>query len=286
MLNNLSAKTDNQCQLTFAIDWGGALNWFHYNEAGLADEWRLDLGSGIPEVISMKYDDHNQLSSAQWYYDGSLVGTMEFEWSGKQVITEHWDIGGYLFETTNSYNAKNQLVQRQTSDGYLTKYEYTPEGNHLKDIIYFEGEPIQSDEYSYNRPNKNPYRAIQGLPYLFLYLNPVQSKWSATGDRFTVYENGNPIVVLDIDPTKTVMNMTHQDYLSSVTYFDEISDSYLAKNFEYQNCAPASSSIRGGTGSATGKIFEKGNKAFKHAALRIGTPEQIRKQISWMKKGY
>jgi YD repeat-containing protein len=282
--DNVSAKSENQCRLTFAIDWGGAANWFYYNEKGLADEWRLDLGSGIPEVISMEYNNNNQLSGARWHFDGELIGTITFEWNNKQIATEHWDIGGYLFNNTNTYNTRGQLVQRETNDGYLTRYDYTPEGNHLRDVIYFEGEPIQSDEYSYNHPNKNPYRAIQGLPYLFLYLNPIQSKWAATSDKFTVFENGSPTVLLNIDPSKTSMQTTQQDYLSSATYFDELSQGYLLKNFEYENCGPASSLKKGRTAPTLAEIFLKGNKAFKPAQLRIGTPEQMRRQINRMKK--
>lgn len=217
--NLTDTKKENKCQLTYAIDWGGYPNWFHYNDKGLADEWRIDFGSGIPDIITMVYDHNNHLSNAQWHYDDRLNATMEFVWTGNLITTEHWDFSGYLFDVINTYNPRGKMTKRATNDGYFTTFEYTPEGNHLKDIIYFKDEPLQSDEYSYNQPNKNPFLAIQGLPYLFLYFNPIQTKWFATSDRFTIYDNGNPVVVLDLDPSKTVMQITHQNYLSAATYY-------------------------------------------------------------------
>ena len=277
------ASLKNQCQLTFATDLGGYPNWFHYNDKGLADEWRVDF-SGVDPVVYkmlMQYDNKNRLSDAQVHFNGVLIGTVKFDWRNNQISTEHWDFDGYLFDVNNTYDAKGQIVKRENSDGTSrTEYKYSPEGNHLKDIVYFENEVNQSDEYTYNQPNKNPFLAIQGLPYQFLYTNPFQAKWFPTSDKFLIYDNGNPIVVLNIDPSKTIMQLTHQNYLSFATYYDSQSKSYLTKNFDYQNCGP----LKNGSTKAIG--LSAGKNLIKRSPLLLGKPENIKKQIAALRKQY
>ena len=41
------ASQKSKCQLTYGVDANSNPNWFHYNDKGLADEWRIDFGDGI-----------------------------------------------------------------------------------------------------------------------------------------------------------------------------------------------------------------------------------------------
>ena len=89
-INSLNSNTTNQCQLTHIII-DGFDNRFHYNAKGLADEWRIDYGDGVPDVYTMAYNSNNQLSRAWWHYDGDLIAKIDFVWTGNLITTEHWD---------------------------------------------------------------------------------------------------------------------------------------------------------------------------------------------------
>jgi hypothetical protein len=105
-----------------------------------------------------------------------------------------------------------------------------------------------------------------------------------TSDIYTVYENGNPIVVLDTDPAQTVMHMTHQNYLSSVTFFDNVSESNMTRNFEYQNCRPGDNASEPVTNSSTATTSLVEKRSNKPAPLLFSTPDKVRKQIEKMRK--
>jgi hypothetical protein len=92
------------------------------------------------------------------------------------VLTrEHWDVGGFFqFDYINTYDKHGRIIKRETSNGYYAMIEFSPQGNHLRDVVYFGDEVLASDDYTYNQPNKNPFTAIPGLPYAFLM--PIRTK--------------------------------------------------------------------------------------------------------------
>ncbi len=274
-------ETTDKCQLTFGYDHGGFPNYFHYNSIGLVDEWRIDL----PEnqyIIKMGYDSKNQLSTAS-FLDNETPISIDFVWTGDRITREHWDVGGFLqFDYINTYDNHGRIIKRETTNGFYSIIEFTPQGNHLRDRVYSGTELTQSDEYTYNQPNKNPFTAIPGLPYAFLYTNPYQSKWYATSNKFTEYENGNPVVVLDTDPAQTVMEFGFRNYLSSVTYYDRVSETFMTRNFEYQNCGTQTNMSK--------KVIEpssnvsKDKKGNRHGPMLIISHDKMRKQIEKARK--
>jgi len=270
----------NECQLTFGYDHGGFPNYFHYNSMGLVDEWRI-VRPEMQYIITMTYDNKNRLSTAS-FPDHDFLVSIEFVWSGDRITREHWDVGGFFqFDYINTYDRHGRIIKRETSNGYTGIIEFTPEGNHLRDVLYFNGELLQSDDYTYNQPNKNPFTAIPGLPYAFLYTNPYQSKWYATSNKFIENYTGNPVVVLDTDPAQTVMEFGFRHYLSSVTYYDRVSETFMTRNFEYQNCGPQNNMPKKANGSSNFSTDEKVNR---HGPMLIISHDKMRKQIEKLRK--
>jgi hypothetical protein len=274
----------NECQLTFGYDDGGFPNYFHYNSVGLVDEWRVDRGGGAVYNIKMTYDNKNRLSTASLIdpFGGFLV-SIDFVWAEDRITLEHWDVGGFFqFDFINTYDKRGNIIKRESSYGLSTIIEFSPQGNYLRYVSYMDGVALQSDEYTYNKSNKNPFNAIPGLPYPFLYTGAYVSKWYATSDKFTVYENGNPIVLFDTDPAKTVMEFGPKHYLSSATYYDRVSKTFTTRTFEYQNCGPQSNmpgKINGPPSNSS--LNRKGNR---HGPMIIISHDKIRKRMEKIKK--
>lgn len=278
------ASLKNQCQLT-RLNIEGFDHHFHYNSQGLADEWRIEYGSGIPDVYTMEYDNDNRLSRAQYHYNGDLIGTVEFEWVKNLITEEHWDYSGFLFDVLNIYDAKDQMIKREISYGYTATIDYSPIGNLSKGEIFFDGELLDSRDYTYNIPNRNPFLAIRGIPYGFPFISFVFSKWWETSEKITVFENGIPYLIYDTDPAQIVMQLGFQNYPVAIVNYDRISNTYVPYGFEYQNCGPennSSAKIINPAGSQTShRITNNGRKI---SLLKTGPPEQVRKQLAQLRK--
>lgn len=280
-----NASQKNRCQLTYGVDANSYPNWFHYNDKGLADEWRIDFGDGIPDVYTMKYDKWNRLIHADEHIDGILFSTIDFVWTGNNITKEYWNQDGFLFDVVNTYDKKGQMITREASYGYRGEMEYSRNGNIDRYFVYYLDELISFDILTYNQPNKNPFLAIQGIPYSFPYVSNLWGKWHETSDIYTIYDNGTPIVILDTDPAQTVMQLTRRNYLSSVTFFDRVSQSFVTRNFEYENCEQNDHHrSTGAASSLPAPNLSAGKKSPKRSALLLSRPNDIRKQILELRK--
>ena len=270
----------SSCQLTYAVDWNGNVNRYYYNDKGLLSEWEIYFGgSAMPDVLTLHYDNDNRLIDAEWNFDGSPVGEIEFSWTGKDITDEHWNLGGFEFDVANTFDTKSQLIEREASYGDRGEMKFSPEGNNIENYVYVGDDPYSSDLLTFNSPVKNPFLAIPGLPYAFLYVNVVFSKWHETSDVFTYYDNGNPFVVMDTDPAQTVMQSGFQNYLSSVTFFDNVSSSLMTRDFEYQHCGPAASfpTRTAGTSSQNAVATKRTNQRM---TMLLGPAENpVRKRV-------
>jgi hypothetical protein len=276
------ASLKNQCQLT-RLNIEGFDHHFHYNSQGLADEWRIEYGSGIPDVYTMEYDNDNKLSRAWYHYNGELIGTVEFEWAKNLLTEEHWDYSGFLFDVLNIYDKKDQMIKREISYGYTATIDYSPIGNVSKAEIFFDGELLDSREYTYNIPNRNAFLAIRGIPYGFPFVWFVFSKWWETSEKITVFQNGIPYLIYDPDPAQIVMQLGFQNYPIAIVNYDRVSNTYNPYGFEYQNCGPESDATAKVAGSSSLPILAPGKKANTHYPLLMGSPDAMRKQIEKMR---
>jgi hypothetical protein len=221
----------NQCQLT-QLNAPNYYNQFHYNEKGLVDEWRMDFGSGIPQVYTMTYDDQNKLIRALLHYQGRLIATIDFTWTGNLLTNEHWSYQGFEFDYVNTYDRKGQRIGTEGSDGFSTVTEWSANGNPIKTDIFIGDELYWRDEFTYNQPNKNPYNALNGIPYAFPFLHVVFGKSWETSEKITIFGD----VIYELDPSQTVFQFGQQNYLTEANNFDVVSNSPIDYSFEYQNC--------------------------------------------------
>ena len=270
------ALLENQCRLT-RFTYPGFDNTFHYNEKGLADEWRIDYGGGIVDVFTMSYSDNNRINKAWWHFDGTLVATMDFTWVGNLITEEHWEMDGFAFDLVNTYDRRGRLVKRVASYGLEGAVQYSPIGNATLAEYSFSGEPISKSELTYNVANKNPFKAIRGLPYGFPFiLLTFDNEWWETSEKITLYDAGVPTVIQDPDPAQTTFQFGFQHYLDQANYFDLASNSPFSVPFEYENCGADESPTRIAHPLKNYSVAKKSNVP---APIRIGSPDFIRKQL-------
>ena len=270
------ALLENQCRLT-RFTYPGFDNTFHYNEKGLADEWRIDYGGGIVDVFTMSYNDNNRINKACWHFDGSLVAAIDFTWVGNLITEEHWEMDGFAFDLVNTYDRRGRLVKRVASYGLEGAVQYSPIGNATLAEYSFSGEPISKSELTYNVANKNPFKAIRGLPYGFPFiLLTFDNEWWETSEKITLYDAGVPTVIQDPDPAQTTFQFGFQHYLDQANYFDLASNSPFSVSFEYENCGENEPSTRSAPLSKNPVMFKKSDAP---APLRLGSADFIRRQF-------
>ncbi len=234
--DNLHHKT---CRLT-DIDWGDGTSWhFHYNDQGLADKWINDLGDGLPHNFTLKYDNCGRLIKAFDHYNNTIY-TYLFYYRGNRLIKQTWSNnitpdGG---EIVNTYDDRGNIVRR---DDKVNDIHTIIEHDHLGNSHHFDfyvGKMLYiTGDFTFRIPNKNPLLTVSGVDVGFFYYNyGYWDKWWETSDKYVVYDNGTPTVLVDFAPSKTVMNFGVQHYLSSVDYFDRISKSTITNILSYQNC--------------------------------------------------
>jgi hypothetical protein len=139
------------------------------------------------------------------------------------------------------YNAQGKLVKVQSfMNDWVALTKYTPEGNILSSELFFGGIPFYSAFYQYNKHYKNPYLAVPGIDHSFPYYTPADffySKWQFASLKQVAYdENGDPIVLFEYDPSKTVWQAGPHNYPASATYFDLLGAGWFPYRFEFENC--------------------------------------------------
>ena len=137
-----------------------------------------------------------------------------------------------------TYNEKGQEVRSESfKQDYYTTFNYTPQGNVSSWHFYAGGSPVYADYETYTKPYKNPYLAVPGIEYGFVALNAAYSKWWASGEKLTAYdENGNPAVLFDYDAKQAVWQAGPQNYPLGINNFDLISGARVPFTFKYEHC--------------------------------------------------
>jgi hypothetical protein len=234
---------EGDCRLTkyhyydAAADYN-QIDYFSYKN-GLVDEWLASSGG----LFKMEYDRNKKLKTSRMYEGETLVYTIHFIYEKDKVVKEIWYDGNtqqVANEVINTYNQKGELIRNEaTNFDYYTIYTYTRQG-YLESWFYFSGgSPIVKAEYTYNNEFKNPYGARPGIEYSFPYVNSgfgSGKRWYSS-ERITLYdEDGNPSVLYDQDPMRTVWQSGPKNYPLQADYFDRLSGGPITNTFEYENC--------------------------------------------------
>jgi hypothetical protein len=169
--NSLKVGNNSSCKLTH-FTWSPVFAWdFHYNEKGLADEWRIDLGFGYIQDFKLEYDKFNKLIKADGYDDfGTLIIASSFTYSGSQIQKQTWEniIAGTTEEVTFTHNSKGQII-RQDDDLYNTHalLAYDNMGNCIRSDYYQGSDIYFSDIYEFNSNVRNPLLTVSGIDFMF-----------------------------------------------------------------------------------------------------------------------
>ncbi len=168
--SDLQVGNNSSCKLTHNV-WGYVFTWdFHYNDKGLADEWKIDYNNGYVENYKMEYDKFNKLIEATAYdaSDNKIIIT-SFIYSGNRVTKqERTDIlAGTNRETLFSYDSKGQIVREDGSDDTHEFQTYDNMGNCTRSDYYIGSDLYFSDIYEFNSEIRNPLLTVSGVDFCF-----------------------------------------------------------------------------------------------------------------------
>src|SRR5262245_54169499 len=93
VINSVAAKNEkpkNECRITYLSLNTSIHHRFHYNENGLADNWTIDYGDGIPDEYLINYDHNGHITTVHNNYDGLPWADIQFEYNGNRVSKESW----------------------------------------------------------------------------------------------------------------------------------------------------------------------------------------------------
>ncbi len=288
--NSLQASKgdDNPgCQLKH-VDYGtGYTLDFKYNHKGLASEVLLNYSDGYFERHEIFYDRRNRLIRTKITSLDFPVILYDFYHSGDLITRAN----GY-FEGTNepwrdirySYNRKGQMARLDDIVQELhMRYSYNNQGYNNHGELSFGNDLYYTYDYEFKIPNRNPFLAVPGVPFGFwdVFLPLWNKRWESS-NRFVLYENGSPLLVLDTDPDQTTMNTGLHNYLLSATKYDMISESFYTESMSYQNCG-------GGCDDATSSIKQQFKPISPVARLHrilTGPAKNIKLQLREYKKQY
>ena len=297
--NSLQASANNDdntgCQLK-QIDFGGGVTYdFKYNNKGLASELLINFGDGLPDLHKMSYDKKSKLIKDKLfsaYYNVVIDYTFFYI---DNLVTR---VTGYYEGTNNiwvdifyTYNRKDQMTKAyEVTQDLLEKYYYNNQGFNSRGEMYIGGDLIFTYDYGFRIPNKNPYLAVNGVPYGFFNYLPYWDKRWETYDRLVTYENGSPTVIVETDPYRTTMTTGPHNYLISDTKYDLISESFYTESMTYQNCggghddvaAPASKQFKPSpNGVLAGRAL---SPVAKLQRILSGTSKNIKQQLKELKR--
>lgn len=242
--SGLQARTaDNEpsCRLKH-LDYGtGSTLDFKYNHKGLASEVLLNFSDGYFERHEISYDRRGKLVKTRITSLDLPVILYDFSGPGDLITRAK----GY-FEGTNelwrdiryTYNRQGQMTKLDdiVQDVHM-KYFYNRQGYNTHGDFLIGDELNFSYDYRFNRPNRNPFLAVPGVPFGFWdFFLPLWDKRWEDDDRFAIYENGSPVIILETDASQTSMTTGPHNYLISATKFDMISESFYTESMTYQNC--------------------------------------------------
>ena len=280
---------DCNCRLTKLWFSDVAYVGLHYNNRGLADQWVTHYDDENIETYNIQYNG-GRMKKAIYDFNGELQYTIHFYYTGNNITKEVWkDPTGNVYMTIyDSYNWLGQIVKRENTLGVKVLFFNNIFGNTPEVKTYINGELSVAYEYSYNQPNRNPYRAIPGVPFGFPYMELTFSTWWETSQKATEYTDGIPTVLYADDPSQTVMGFGECHSLTSVLNYDYINDYSYNTYFEYENCG----NHNGNDKSVNPKTSKKFNPAKSAGELHLQinrilksgkTGEEIKRNLGQLK---
>ncbi len=294
--NKASANTasrnnlENACRIV-TLDWsagGAGIAQFHYNEKGLADHLITDFGGGYIIEETMYYDDNNRLIKADEIQFGFRY-TYLFYYTGERLTRltrTSVDFPANIEDFRYTYNEKGQITRQDddNTDVHVLMY-YDDMGNCTRTDVYHGSELGYSDNYTYEKPIRNPTLNVPGIEVAFFFYGGTTylNKRHFTSNRTVIYDNGEPFVYNDYDPSKTIANTGNHNFPGSVNYYDRVSQASLDILFDYENC-DGKSGQQARSLQANRSMQANGNISQIHPGLFLGSLKSIKDQIEQKKR--
>ena len=295
--NSLQSRTndgDEQgCQLKH-VDYGSIIGGytldFKYNDRGLASEVLIRYSDGYFEQHKIFYDRRNRLVKTRIISSDFPVILYDFSHSGDFITRAN----GY-FEGTNepwrdihySYNRKGQMSKLDdvVQDVHM-KYFYNNQGYNNRGEFYLGTDLYYTYDYAFRIPNRNPFLAVNGVPFGFWdFFLPLWDKRWESNDRYVIYEEGSPTVLVDTDPAQTTMVTGPHNYLTSATKYDRISESFYTETMNYKNCGGGHENENNNdAATSTGKQFKPLTPRAKLQRILSGPSKNIKQQLTELKR--
>jgi hypothetical protein len=244
--NAAAGRGDNnegasQCRLISTDRDGAVGNFFHYNNKGLVDSWKIDYYDGYPDVYTFTYDNRDRLKTghAVFKYNGRSFD-IKYQYQGNKLVRETWYAAGtntIVDDIVNTYNFRDQIIKRRSiPKNIYCIFTYDFLGNNPLVNFYIDDVLYLKEEYTHYKFNRNPLTTLAGIPVILPYYDFVISNWWETSQRWTIYEEETPTVIVDLDPKTVAMKLGRQGYLKSVSNFDRAIQQNTKAVFEYEHC--------------------------------------------------
>jgi hypothetical protein len=282
--NDLQVGNNSSCKAT-QIVWAYWYTWdFHYNDKGLADEWKIDFGGGYFWNFKMKYDKFNKLIEATAYdpYDNKIIVT-SFTYSGNQIIKQIWtDLqGGPNSDLRFSHNSKGQIVKvddiLNDTHVFLT---YDDMGNWIRSDYYVGSDIYYSDIYEYGIQARNSMLTVSGVdwPFPFYGGSYFQKLWFSRNLSIVYDGEGNQFVINDLNASDEDFTTTLQNFPASVHYYDETSQGPFDFSFGY--------SCNGNSNVSSQATQANTNKTINRLKPTLSVGKSIKEQLQELRKEY
>jgi hypothetical protein len=279
-MNDLEVGNNSSCKVT-QIVWDYLFTWdFHYNDKGLADEWRIDYGGGFAFNYKMKYDKFDKLIEVTGYDDfHNLVSTYYFTYDGNRVTSQKWTdlLAGTSGEVLFSYNSKGQIVRTDDGDTHQLMY-YDNKGNSILSDYYIGNDLWFSDRYEFNNLIRNPLLTVSGVDFMFPYygVGYFNKLWFSRNLSIIYDSDGNPFVINDLNTSKTDISTGKGNFPTSINYYDTVSHEPLYFTFGY--------SCNGN--SLANRTSPQNNRNKFRPLLFRGSAKSIKEQLQELRKLY
>jgi hypothetical protein len=214
------------------------LDEFTYKN-GRLDEWIFGFGGSF----FMQYYPNGRMKRSVYKIDGEEINYIDFIYENNRVVKELWiDVatGDQFDEVTNNYNQRGQIISSSSVFyDYLVLYDWDQKGNVTRWRIFLSGNLVEQGEYTYASDARSPFSTINGLTYLFGYVNGAlfTSKNMYDSEKVTLsYENGVPIVLWDLDRQQTQFDFRAGRLPVIGNYVDKLSAAPYVNQFAYEAC--------------------------------------------------
>ncbi|MES2890906.1 MAG: hypothetical protein V4725_02815 [Bacteroidota bacterium] len=195
--------------------------------------------------FTMEYDQKNKIKSSKVYEGDVLLYTIVFEYKKDKVVKEVWYLGNTSTvddEVFIQYTNQGSITSSESFIyGYRAEYTYTDNGSIESWLILDGGLPALRADYKYTGNFRNPYLGIVGPDHAFWFTNSafgrgIGQEWYSS-EKITTYDpSGNPVVLYDLDPTKTSWVAADKHFPAMVNYSPMKGSSVFYTGFTYENC--------------------------------------------------